>query len=195
MGIRLDSPEEVITSPPIDSIPDGPEDKPTPGPLLVCRVSLTRYQTVGELGGGDLSSLFLLVRFNRKKRSNLSIYQSSFLEPQRGHTFTTRRADCPPMCHCAPSGSHCGKSSLCSRPPRPPFLPPKKTNKPQLHTHSRSRTQVRHPRLRHRALLRQLGDRPRHGPPSALARVPPQRLPTPDQSRPVRPRRPVCGRY
>jgi len=35
MGIRLDSPEEVITFPPIDSIPDGPEDKPTPGPLLV----------------------------------------------------------------------------------------------------------------------------------------------------------------
>jgi len=34
MGIRLDSPEEVITFPPIDSIPDGPEDKPTPGPLL-----------------------------------------------------------------------------------------------------------------------------------------------------------------
>ncbi|KAH9991494.1 NADP-dependent oxidoreductase domain-containing protein [Russula vinacea] len=30
MGIRLDSPEEVITFPPMESIPDGPEDKPTP---------------------------------------------------------------------------------------------------------------------------------------------------------------------
>ena len=38
MGVRLDSPEEVITFPPIDSIPDGPEDKPTPGPLLVCHL-------------------------------------------------------------------------------------------------------------------------------------------------------------
>jgi len=36
MGIRIDTPEEVITFPPIDSIPDGPEDQPTPGPLLVC---------------------------------------------------------------------------------------------------------------------------------------------------------------
>ena len=35
MGIRLDTPEEVITLPPVDSIPDGPEDKPSPGPLLV----------------------------------------------------------------------------------------------------------------------------------------------------------------
>lgn len=35
MGIRLDTPEEVITFPPVDSIPDGPEDKPSPGPLLV----------------------------------------------------------------------------------------------------------------------------------------------------------------
>lgn len=34
MGIRLDSPEGVITLPPIDSIPDGPDDRPTPGPLL-----------------------------------------------------------------------------------------------------------------------------------------------------------------
>jgi len=39
MGIRLDSPEEVFTFPPIDSIPDGPEDKPTPGPLPVCPLS------------------------------------------------------------------------------------------------------------------------------------------------------------
>jgi hypothetical protein len=35
MGIRLDSPEEVIASLPIDAIPDGPEDKPIPGPLPV----------------------------------------------------------------------------------------------------------------------------------------------------------------
>jgi len=34
MGIQLDSVDEDITFPPIDSIPDGPEDKPTPGPLL-----------------------------------------------------------------------------------------------------------------------------------------------------------------
>ncbi|KAH9987899.1 NADP-dependent oxidoreductase domain-containing protein [Russula compacta] len=34
MGMRLDTVEEVITLPPIDSIPDGPEDKPTLGPLL-----------------------------------------------------------------------------------------------------------------------------------------------------------------
>lgn len=40
MGVPLDSPEEVITFPPIDTIPDGPEDQPTPGPLLV-RVSFS----------------------------------------------------------------------------------------------------------------------------------------------------------
>ncbi|KAI0253161.1 NADP-dependent oxidoreductase domain-containing protein [Lactifluus subvellereus] len=34
MGVPLDSPEELITFPPIDTIPDGPEDQPTPGPLL-----------------------------------------------------------------------------------------------------------------------------------------------------------------
>ncbi|KAI9510973.1 Aldo/keto reductase [Russula earlei] len=34
MGIQLDSPEEVIAFSPIDTIPDGPEDKPAPGPLL-----------------------------------------------------------------------------------------------------------------------------------------------------------------
>jgi hypothetical protein len=39
MGIRLDSLEEVVTFPPMESIPDGPEDKPTPGPLLVCTSS------------------------------------------------------------------------------------------------------------------------------------------------------------
>ncbi|KAI0260927.1 NADP-dependent oxidoreductase domain-containing protein [Gloeopeniophorella convolvens] len=38
MGIPLDSPEEVFTLPPIDAIPDGPEDKPTPGPLLEDKV-------------------------------------------------------------------------------------------------------------------------------------------------------------
>jgi hypothetical protein len=50
MGIRLDSPEEIVTIPPIDSIPDGPEDKPTPGPLLVCGVSndQTIAGTVGD---------------------------------------------------------------------------------------------------------------------------------------------------
>ncbi len=36
MGIRLDSPEEIITFPLIDPIPDGPENKHIPGPLLVC---------------------------------------------------------------------------------------------------------------------------------------------------------------
>jgi hypothetical protein len=35
MGIPLDSPEEVIIFPPIDTILDGPEDQPTLGPLLV----------------------------------------------------------------------------------------------------------------------------------------------------------------
>lgn len=34
MGMKLDSPEEVITFPPIRSIPDDPEDKPIPGQLL-----------------------------------------------------------------------------------------------------------------------------------------------------------------
>ncbi|KAI9455792.1 Aldo/keto reductase [Lactarius psammicola] len=34
MGMKLDSPEVVITFPPIESIPDGPEDKPTPGLIL-----------------------------------------------------------------------------------------------------------------------------------------------------------------
>ena len=35
--MKLDSPDpEVTTFPAIESIPDGPEDKPTPGPLLVC---------------------------------------------------------------------------------------------------------------------------------------------------------------
>ncbi|KAN0131040.1 Aldo/keto reductase [Lactarius tabidus] len=33
MGMNLDSPDTVIIFPPIESIPDGPEDKPTPGPL------------------------------------------------------------------------------------------------------------------------------------------------------------------
>ena len=48
MGIRLDSPEEVINFPPIGSIPDGPEDKPTPGPLPVCHLShLSQEVTFG----------------------------------------------------------------------------------------------------------------------------------------------------
>lgn len=48
MGIQLDSPEEVIIFPPIDSIPDSPEDKPTPGPLLVCNLShLSQKITLG----------------------------------------------------------------------------------------------------------------------------------------------------
>ncbi|KAH9167620.1 Aldo/keto reductase [Lactarius sanguifluus] len=34
MGMKLDSPDEGITFPAIESVPDGPEDKPTPGLLL-----------------------------------------------------------------------------------------------------------------------------------------------------------------
>ncbi|KAF8257694.1 Aldo/keto reductase family-domain-containing protein [Lactarius quietus] len=34
MGMKLDSQDTVIIFPPIESIPDGPEDKPTAGPLL-----------------------------------------------------------------------------------------------------------------------------------------------------------------
>jgi hypothetical protein len=45
MGIPLDSPEEVIDFPPIDTIPDGPEDQPTPGSLLVCWIASLTSET------------------------------------------------------------------------------------------------------------------------------------------------------
>ncbi len=45
MGVRLDSPEEIITFPPIESILDDPEDKPTSGPLPV-RYSRTVFLTI-----------------------------------------------------------------------------------------------------------------------------------------------------
>lgn len=65
MGIRLDSPEEVIIFPPIDSIPDGPEDKPTPGPLPVCHLShqkvasglKPRFLQEEKVGPSDLPEL------------------------------------------------------------------------------------------------------------------------------------------
>lgn len=38
MGIKLGTPDIVITFPPMESIPDGPEDKPTPGPQLDERI-------------------------------------------------------------------------------------------------------------------------------------------------------------
>ena len=116
MGIRLNSPEEVITLPPIDSVPDDSEDKPTPGPLLVrCAQRLvSRWNSESEEKSN--SSSFRLRSFtNRKKRSNGSIYPSSFLEPPRGHTLTTRRTTYPPTCHCAPS------DSLYGKPPLPPL--------------------------------------------------------------------------
>ena len=46
MGIRLNSPEEIITFPLIDFIPDGPEDRPTPGPLLVYPYSSLKPEKV-----------------------------------------------------------------------------------------------------------------------------------------------------
>jgi hypothetical protein len=72
MGMRLDSTDEDIqvSFPPIDSIPDGPEDKPTPGPLLVC-VVLSDIESESELGEDHFSCAI-----HRKKPSNRSIYLS-----------------------------------------------------------------------------------------------------------------------
>jgi len=119
MGIQLDSPEEVITFPLIDSTPDGPEDKPTPGPVPV-------YPFSHALKPKRVYFIYISQRLCRKKRSVHLVYLNSSQEPPPGQTSTTRETSSLPMRRYASFDSPYGKYSLSIH------LPPKKREKEKL---------------------------------------------------------------
>jgi hypothetical protein len=144
----------------MESIPDGPEDKPTPGPLLVvCLSDLCDLKTLTEFAQDESIGPLHLPELISGAAAWSHFYNEEEIMSTDIPLRTIRLALRYVVRHHHHRLTH----------PRPPLA-----------------RQVRYPRLRHGALLRLLRDRPRHSPKQPLTRVSPKFLPANHKSRSVR---------